>query len=404
MMAQEPTTAGRPLDVLLVEEAKEHAELIRRAFRSRGEAFRVRHVRNLSEARGALGESRPNVIVTEWLLRDGKGISLLSIDRIRLEAPLVVMDAFADAQCAVEAMRAGAMDFVDKTPETLGEMPEIVERALSEWRLQCQIRRVHGTLDCSEQGICAIIQSVPDVIYRLDHKGRIVFVNRAIEKYGYDPDDLIGREILDLVHEEDRPRARFRVNERRSGERRTSQFEVRLRTAERQSVSFEFQAQAFEIDPVVLVEAEGLYGTDAVSARNFQGTQGIARDITPRKRAEDARARTAGMLEEAAHAVLVADETGCIHYANPASEELTGRPAGATLGGTILAAESGAAAGRGADQAMWDTLRRGEPWQGCVLLPRGNGAPAEARVVATPLRNAAGDAARFLFICRPAAE
>jgi len=79
-------------------------------------------------------------------------------------------------------------------------------------------------------GLDSIVKAVPDLIYRLDADGRILFINDAIERYGYTAQELIGTNIFDLVHPEDREKAIFKVNERRSGMRGTQSLELRLLT------------------------------------------------------------------------------------------------------------------------------------------------------------------------------
>ena len=52
----------------------------------------------------------------------------------------------------------------------------------------------------SRRALDAIVRTVPDIIYRLDAEGRITFISDAIGAYGYAPEELIGRPLLDLVH------------------------------------------------------------------------------------------------------------------------------------------------------------------------------------------------------------
>jgi len=129
----------------------------------------------------------------------------------------------------------------------------------------------------------AIMSSLSDIVYRLDPSGRISFINNAVEKYGYTIEELIGKNIFELVHPEDRGKARYHVNERRSGNRRTQSFEVRLLTKHRVPVSFEIRSKEVAMESFFMVEAEGLYKNDKAKTHNFLGTQGIARDITVQK-------------------------------------------------------------------------------------------------------------------------
>jgi PAS domain S-box-containing protein len=126
----------------------------------------------------------------------------------------------------------------------------------------------------------SIIQGIPDIIYRLDPRGKITFVNNAVMNFGYYPEELIGTDILELVHPRDRKKASYRINERRTGDRRTASLELRLCKRPTSDSPLELVARDVEEDPVFLVTAEGIYESEKPETRAFAGTQGIARDIT----------------------------------------------------------------------------------------------------------------------------
>jgi len=145
------------------------------------------------------------------------------------------------------------------------------------------------TLEKSEKVFESIIQSVPDIIYRLDQDGKIIFINDSIAKYGYIVEELIGKSIIDLIHPEDRDKAKFRINERRTGDRRSRSFELRLINKHGETTSHnKIQVKDYKLAPVFLFEAEGLYSSEKPETKNFLGTQGIAKEITGLKQAEKA--------------------------------------------------------------------------------------------------------------------
>jgi PAS domain S-box-containing protein len=123
----------KPIRILLVEDEEPHAEAVRRAFETRGDRFRIKVVSTLQEASEFLRESVPDLVIADWILGDGRGTDLLPPDQDDLRFPVVVLTSRGSEQVAVEAMRAGALDYVVKSPRNFAEMPRIAERALREW-------------------------------------------------------------------------------------------------------------------------------------------------------------------------------------------------------------------------------------------------------------------------------
>ena len=71
----------------------------------------------------------------------------------------------------------------------------------------------------------------PDIVYKLDEHGIIIYVSEAVKNYGYFPKEFEDESILDFVHPDDRIEARFRINERRYKKRGdTDPVEVQLIT------------------------------------------------------------------------------------------------------------------------------------------------------------------------------
>ena len=132
----------------------------------------------------------------------------------------------------------------------------------------------------SERRLNSIIQTIPDIIFRLDTLGRISFVSPAIAKYVQDPDQLVGKHILEIVAPVDREMARYHINERRTGKRATADMEMRLLLSPATEDS-KNEARYFS------VSAEGIYSKEIPDKSSFQGTQGVARDINRRKQLEN---------------------------------------------------------------------------------------------------------------------
>lgn len=170
--------------------------------------------------------------------------------------------------------------------------------------LEVQLQTASGS-DSFKQ-LQAAVDAVPDIIYRIDSESRIVFISKAVTRYGLDPDALVGTSLFDLIHPEDRERARHRVNDRRTGERSTRSFELRLVFPNDEIVAFELNESATP-PPNVLIDARGVYSSDVPRSVDFLYTQGVARNITDRRLAaaalDETRREAAQRLAE--HALQI---------------------------------------------------------------------------------------------------
>ena len=121
--------------VLVVEDDPAHAEAIRRAFERSGAGAVLITVRTLDEFKRETAVDTPDLALLDLKLPDGRAIDVLTSPPEEGRFPVVVMTSFGNEQVAVEAMKAGALDYVVKSPEAFASMPRTVERALGHWRV-----------------------------------------------------------------------------------------------------------------------------------------------------------------------------------------------------------------------------------------------------------------------------
>ena len=265
------------IDVLLVEDEEAHAELIRRSFEPRAGVMSLAVVANLREARKHLGKSTPDLALIDLVLPDGKGIELLPREGEESEYPIVIMTSHGDEEVAVEAMKAGALNYVVKSGETLANMPQIVEGALREWGHVIERRRAEEALQSSEEHFRSLIENALDIITVVDEQGTIHYASPSMERMlGYSPRDRVGTNMFGLLHPEDRERVIRKLFDCFDQPGTTQFFESRYRHKNGSTRVLEAVASTHR-------QADG-------------GRRGVinSRDVTERKRTEDEKK----MLEE----------------------------------------------------------------------------------------------------------
>ncbi|HNT44599.1 MAG TPA: PAS domain S-box protein [Syntrophorhabdaceae bacterium] len=149
----------------------------------------------------------------------------------------------------------------------------------------------------SEDHYRSLVDLSPDIIYRLDGEGRILFISNAVRELGYDPEELTGRLFEDIVHPDDRGKGPVHFVERRVGSRSMQRLEMRL-------IKKSGAVQNYSLAQVTVeLTARGKWDvpdSDISNPRkNLLYSQGVARDVTERKRMEVERDKLILELKEA---------------------------------------------------------------------------------------------------------
>jgi DNA-binding NtrC family response regulator len=99
--------------VLVVEDDRSNLESLERIFAKEG--YRVLCAEGARAALDLLRKQRVHVVVTDLMMPGSSGMDLLkAVKAVSPETEVVLMTAFGTIETAVEAMRAGAYDFVEK--------------------------------------------------------------------------------------------------------------------------------------------------------------------------------------------------------------------------------------------------------------------------------------------------
>ncbi|PKN12344.1 MAG: two-component system response regulator [Deltaproteobacteria bacterium HGW-Deltaproteobacteria-4] len=187
--------------ILIVEDEAAHAEAISRALWSKEDRVRILVVATLAEYRQTIVADPPDIVLMDINLPDGCAIDVLNASEAERAFPLLVMTAYGNEGLAVEAMKAGAFDYLVKSTEGFARMPQTVHSALREWKLRQDHQQIESALHESEERFRTLLQKVPTIAcqgYAMD--GTVHYWNHASERfYGYTAAEAIGRNILELI-------------------------------------------------------------------------------------------------------------------------------------------------------------------------------------------------------------
>lgn len=156
----------RPLRLLLVEDSEEDAALLLFEVRNGGyEPFHTR-VYTGDTLKAALAGEEWDVVVSDYTMPQFGGLDALKIVRaFDPDLPFIINSGNIGEDIAVEAMHAGAHDYVMKS--NLSRLVPAIERELREAVLRRAGRRAQRELLENEARFRAIVSNVPGVVFRM---------------------------------------------------------------------------------------------------------------------------------------------------------------------------------------------------------------------------------------------
>jgi two-component system sensor histidine kinase UhpB len=293
-----------PLQVPLLEDSPADAELALHALADSGLECRAAVVAGRAEFERALDQGGHDIVLADYSLPDYTGLHALErVRRTDALLPFILVSGALGEERAVDALRAGATDFVLK--DNLGRLGSAVVRALQE----CRQRRAHlatqAALEASERRYRAIIEDQSEMIVRLLPDLTITFANGACGRYfGRAPEALNGVSLPDLLPQDERGELRS-IAARITPAAPAYEREARVRDAGGAESWLHWSARG-------LFDAAGQLGEIQV----------VARDVTELRRAMDALGAARERLRQLSRRLLEVQEAERRHLARELHDDI----------------------------------------------------------------------------------
>jgi two-component system cell cycle sensor histidine kinase/response regulator CckA len=207
--------AGAPIRILVVDAVHDHADLV-------GELVPLIDVfsdavlevaASFDTALEAFERSRFDLAFVDYRLGEEDGVSLLrELRRRQIDTPVVILTSRGDEEVAVEAMRAGAADYLSKSSLSVETLGATIRHALALAVEERQRRDAEAARRLGEDRLRALVENVSDVLMLVDAAGRITWASPSSQRFlGWSPEHTPGRPLLDFVHPEDAEETRALV-------------------------------------------------------------------------------------------------------------------------------------------------------------------------------------------------
>jgi PAS domain S-box-containing protein len=264
---------SRTLRVLNVEDSERDVALLKRHLTQAGYDLITTRVEEPEAMKAALASQEWDLILCDYSMPHFNALQALAVlKESGLDLPLVIISGTVGEAVAVEAMRAGAHDYLMK--DNLARLAPTIERELHEAENRRARRQAEEAFKQSEAELLAIFEAMTDVILVFDAEGRHLKMAPTRASVVYKP---AAERIGKMLHEVYPPQTAelFLENIRRAlTEGQTQRLEYSLEIAGRETW--------FE-------------GT--VSPMTENSVIWVARDISARKAADLEQARLIAQIE-----------------------------------------------------------------------------------------------------------
>ena len=119
--------------------------------------------------------------------------------------------------------------------------------------------------------------SLNDITFKIDSKKKIFFASPAVNSLGYEVSDVVGLHIMEMIDEEKMYEALCKLTTRRTGERATKNFPVRLKVKKESSIYSDAPFKKYIAESYGLWKEPEKVVQDKGSEKEYLGTMIVAR-------------------------------------------------------------------------------------------------------------------------------
>lgn len=332
--------------VLILEDDPSDAKLMELELRQANILFVSERVDTRDKFVQALDDFKPDIVLADYKLPAFDGLSAVRIAKeTHPEVPVIMVTGVLGDEAAVELLKAGAKDYILK--DRLGRLAPALLRTLS---AEDDARQLKWT---QEKYRYLFAEARDGIVLWYCNTGIVADCNQQFERLtGKTLDELKEQEIWNICPVAMRETSRKKF------------LEV-IQTGVGDTDELHLQKPSGEIIPTEIT-------TSVMHFHDQCYVQGIVRDISERKQAEESLHLAAQVYLNSTEGMIVTDESNNIVAINPAFTQMTGYIAEEVIGKNPKILKSGRQ-DKEFYQAMWHALDTTGTWKGEIWNRHKNG-------------------------------
>ncbi|MGB7788164.1 PAS domain S-box protein [Methanoregula sp.] len=164
-----------------------------------------------------------DAVVSDYQMPEMDGLEFLKYLRPRYTTlPFILFTGKGREEVAIDALNSGADFYLQKGGEPRSQFAQLQNKI----RQAVKRRQAEAALQESEEKYRDLVENINDILYIVDIDGKISYISPMVSQFGFTPDAVIGKPLMDFVVPDDSDRVRQRFVEIRQGIIRPYEFRI----------------------------------------------------------------------------------------------------------------------------------------------------------------------------------
>jgi two-component system NtrC family sensor kinase len=204
--------------ILVAEKDSNFLKMMEDSLKASGGLYHIEKISSGQECLRMLREEKFDILVLNHSLPDGEGLYWLRrFNELGIGIPTIFVTAKGDPRLAIEAMKEGVFDYINRSAECAKAFLFVVNRAIEGHGLMLEKVRLQKELIETKNFLESIVEKAGDAISVVDLEGKVLYWNEGAERiYGYQKEEVLGKKLSDFLSPRDE---KLRVEEERSMEK-----------------------------------------------------------------------------------------------------------------------------------------------------------------------------------------
>jgi len=191
--------------ILVAEEDPGFLKMIEDSLKASGSLYHVEKVSSGKECLTKLQNEKFDILLLDHSLPDGEGLNWLrQFNELGAAIPTIFVTATGDPKLAIEVMKEGVFDYINRSAECAKAFPFVVNRAIEGHGLMLEKVRLQKELIEAKNFLESIVEKAGDAISVVDLEGKVLYWNEGAEKiYGYKREEAWGKNLSEFLYPKD---------------------------------------------------------------------------------------------------------------------------------------------------------------------------------------------------------